>query len=164
MKYSIRAHGMGYRLMRYDEPASRSDPSNAEIEFWFRIQELEEENAAFRKQQKKKKKKKKKRAEKESQEVLSLLTVTINIGNSDNRLSQQEWSEYVNEVHTIVEVMSSEVHFAGGSDCVASRQNACFVATVRADKYPKLEQWITGIRGKFRQEAAAITTGQVRFI
>lgn len=40
-------------------------------------------------------------------------TVTIQIGNSDNRLTQVEWSEYVEKVNNLVRDCAYAVHFNG---------------------------------------------------
>ena len=42
MKYTIRENQGYYSLWRYNKPAVRSLPNNVELEFWMRIQELEE--------------------------------------------------------------------------------------------------------------------------
>lgn len=42
MKYTIKQTSEGpHVLMRYDEPAANPRPNNAELEFWFRIEELQ---------------------------------------------------------------------------------------------------------------------------
>jgi hypothetical protein len=42
MKYTIKQTQDGsHVLMRHDEPAAKSQPNNAELEFWFRIEELQ---------------------------------------------------------------------------------------------------------------------------
>lgn len=42
MKYTIRENqDKTYTLLRHGEPASKPIPNNAELEFWFRIEELE---------------------------------------------------------------------------------------------------------------------------
>ena len=46
MKYTIRENkDRTHTLLRYGEPAANPIPNNAELEFWFRIEELEKELA-----------------------------------------------------------------------------------------------------------------------
>jgi len=93
-----------------------------------------------------------------------MLTVTISIGNSDDRLPQKEWSEYVREVRDCVNEVAEEVHLDGGSNYDSPRQNACFVLTIQEYMYADLQKYVTDIRKKFSQDSVAITAGKVKFI
>jgi len=89
-------------------------------------------------------------------------TVVIQIGNSDDKLSQLEWSEYVREVKISLENYSDEIHFSGGPDVSVAWQNYCFVVTT---KYPKsLEADLIEIRKEYRQDSIAIVVSDTRFI
>lgn len=47
MKYTMKQNENGnYVLLRYGKPAINQVPNNAELEFWLRIEELEEEVAS----------------------------------------------------------------------------------------------------------------------
>lgn len=54
-------------------------------------------------------------------------TITIQIGNSDNKLSQMEWSAFIKDVVEVVESLASVVHFYGTSLGDAPWQNAAWV-------------------------------------
>jgi hypothetical protein len=54
MKYTIKENKDGtHTLLRYGDLATRQRPNNAELEFWFRIQELEAEVKKLKATQKK---------------------------------------------------------------------------------------------------------------
>lgn len=57
-------------------------------------------------------------------------TITLQIGNSDNKLTQQEWSKFVNDIdYYLINTMSHyiKVHFSGGSNNSSPFQNFCWV-------------------------------------
>lgn len=66
-------------------------------------------------------------------------TVAILIGNSDNKLSQVDYSAFAADLNKIVETFTECTHFKGGSDWHAPRQNACWVCDVAAAVIPKPE-------------------------
>lgn len=91
-------------------------------------------------------------------------TVVIQIGNSDNKLSQVEWSQFVSYVRDAIGEHSEHIHFDGGSRHDAPWQNACFVSEVSNEKMERLMNDIHLHRAMFRQDSVAITTGETTFI
>lgn len=91
-------------------------------------------------------------------------TVTVQIGNSDNKLSQVEWSRYISSVSDVVGDYSIQVHFSGGSSYDMPWQNACFVAEVAPGMIESLQSHLTEIRKQFGQDSIAITFGDTSFI
>ena len=89
-------------------------------------------------------------------------TLTIQIGNSDNKLTQVRWSEYVAEVRDLVEFHSEEVHFSGGSENWQPWQNVSWVVVVNEDVHLLSDLSIT--RKKYNQDSVAITKGQTEFV
>ena len=65
-------------------------------------------------------------------------TVTIQIGNSDDKLTQKQWANFVNEVRSLI-VQTGETHFDGGSRNDARWQNFCWVVAVPLDHLEKLK-------------------------
>ena len=88
-------------------------------------------------------------------------TVVIQIGNSDDRLTQSEWAKFVNDMNHIVENHADEIHFFGGSSNWENRQNACWIFT--SDVVPELLQNIKPIRQNYKWESVAVTRGCTQF-
>ena len=86
-------------------------------------------------------------------------TLTVQIGNSDNKLSQQEWAHFVAAVRKIIGDWSCRIHFQGGSDWDAPWQNACWVCEVDHTGKDELIKRLSNCRKTFRQESIALTWG-----
>ena len=91
-------------------------------------------------------------------------TATIQIGNSDNKLTQGEWANFVAEVAQVISEFTFRIHFSGGSDWDAPWQNACWVCEVHDDKVARLKEWLGVRRRNYRQESVAITFGTTEFV
>lgn len=96
------------------------------------------------------------------------MTVTIQIGNSDNKLTQAEWSDFVKLVGDYlaryVEDRAAEIHFFASSAGHAPWQNAAWVVAITAEHEAALRADIGIARRKFRQDSAAWTTGETSFV
>ena len=92
------------------------------------------------------------------------LTVVIQIGNTDGKLSQNEWAEFAFCMRQIVKENVSCVHFHGGSDWDAPWQNACWVCEISKDQIEKLKDEVSGCRKVWSQTSAAFTTGYTEMI
>ncbi len=88
----------------------------------------------------------------------------ILIGNTDNRLIQQEWASFVDDVRRCVERHALEVHFSGTSPGDSRRQNACFVASMESSAQEPLSKQLESLRVKYRQEGIAMVVGQTQYI
>ncbi len=93
-----------------------------------------------------------------------MATVVIQIGNSDDKLSQAEWSEFVSYVRDAVVQYSSRIHFEGGSRIDAPWQNVCFVSEVSPSNHVRLLDHLSRIRSEYRQESVAVTVGETEFV
>lgn len=91
-----------------------------------------------------------------------MITVTIQIGNTDDKLSQAQWSRFVDEVRHWLERRSEQIHFAGCSPGGMPWQNACFVAEV--DNQMMLRSQLRHFAAKYGQESIALTIGRTEFI
>lgn len=92
----------------------------------------------------------------------SLKTITLQIGNSDDKLSQEEWSSFHAAINTVVSELALRIHFAGTAPAAAPRQNACWVFEIEDSS--GLRSRVTRIREDFRQRSAAWTEGETDFI
>lgn len=91
-------------------------------------------------------------------------TVTVQIGNSDNKLSQEKWSAFTHDVRRIVESFSQAMHFSGGSSVFDPWQNTCFVFLCDKDDLRYLREALTVVRKRYSQDSVAVTVGDTEFI
>jgi hypothetical protein len=91
-------------------------------------------------------------------------TVVIQIGNTDDKLSQPEWASFYSQVDRLVEAVAGQVHFVGASDATRPWQNACWVAEITPDEASTLERSLEPIRVRYRQDSIAVTYGETRFL
>lgn len=90
------------------------------------------------------------------------MTVTIQIGNTDNKLTQQEWSQFVLEMREIIHQHLGTVHFFGGSATYEPWQNVCWV--VEASALEEFRKEATALRQKYKQDSVAFTIGNTEFV
>ncbi len=95
-------------------------------------------------------------------------TITLQIGNTDNKLSQREWASFCNAVHRAityhtVDVIDS-IHFSAPSVGWADWQNAAWVFSCHDSEIDALKERITEIRKDYKQDSAAWTEGNTSFI
>jgi hypothetical protein len=97
-------------------------------------------------------------------------TITLQIGNSDDKLTQAEWAEFVDAIDDAINRMvgglPGELHFSGGSANCAKWQNYCWVFTMTKDPTitSEFKRAISGIRIVCRQKSVAWTEGETSFI
>lgn len=106
-----------------------------------------------------------------------MTTFVVQIGNSDDKLSQARWSRFISMTRNLVETMADEVHFVGTSFSNSPYQNACLVFTISPDgvapadvlrehdkRLEVLERALAGLAYQFDQDSIALTPGITRFI
>jgi hypothetical protein len=91
-------------------------------------------------------------------------TIVVQIGNSDNKLPQAEWAEFVRRVDGTIREHAQAVHFFGGTENWAAWQRVCWVFDCEQSRLADLKNLVTSARKKFRQDAAAFTEGETEFI
>ena len=94
-------------------------------------------------------------------------TITIQIGNSDDKLTQREWSNYVREMGDRVARYGGQIHFSGSSSPCAPWQNCCWVLEVARDATTSVETLraqVASVGKLFRQESVAFTVGETEFV
>lgn len=88
----------------------------------------------------------------------------IQIGNSDNKLTQREWSSFCKEIDSIVS-NTIPVHFSGHSLPDKPWQNACWVGEYTdEDDIQKMLNRIKLCRESYRQDSVAVTFGKTKLI
>lgn len=92
------------------------------------------------------------------------MTITIGIGNSDDKLSQTNWSWYIQDVDLTVGKYAEAVRFFGMSQGDESWQNACWVINIRESQAQQLKGELSTIARKYKQDALAWTEGVTELI
>jgi hypothetical protein len=92
------------------------------------------------------------------------ITIAVLIGNSDNKLTQSEWSQFCSQTRDCIEDISNEIFFSGGSEWDAPWQNACWTISVDSGNLDLLKQRLTTIRKEFKQDYVALLCGSTIFI
>lgn len=92
------------------------------------------------------------------------MTACIQIGNTDDKLTQKSWSWFVADMKEAIERIASEVHFFGGSETYAPWQNACWVVEFDVAEEDRLVEEIAVIRDRWNQTSVAMLCGKVQLI
>lgn len=92
--------------------------------------------------------------------------VTIIIGNSDNKLSQLEWSIFVDKVEAAIADFHGVPQFSGGSGCAKPWQNFCWVFLLEDDVliFDSFKRQLCDIRTKYQQDSIAWIDGETLFL
>jgi hypothetical protein len=93
-----------------------------------------------------------------------MVTVVVQIGNSDDKLSQAQWSKFTSWVRNTLNAYSKQIHFDGGSRFDAVWQNACFVCEVKEEDRSQLMDELKYVREHFKQDSVAVTIGPTEFV
>lgn len=90
--------------------------------------------------------------------------ITVLIGNSDNKLTQGEWSDYCTFTEDAIDRVYDVLHFKGGSSWDSQYQNACWVMKIAENNLEELYSRLTNIRIRYKQDSVAIIEGETKFI
>jgi len=91
-------------------------------------------------------------------------TLIVQIGNSDDKLTQKEWAVYCSEIHSSMNSYCVDIHFNGCSDGSHPWQNMCIVGEVPAGNVGGLKDQLRSIRERWHQDSVAILVGDSEFI
>lgn len=93
-------------------------------------------------------------------------TITIQVGNSDNKLSQSDWHLFVLKIGRILDSWAKNIHFSGGSASDAAWQNYCWVIEIDLNQEFEegLKESLTNCRIEFNQDSLAYTEGKTLFV
>ncbi len=93
-----------------------------------------------------------------------MITVYISIGNSDDKLSQVEWSDFQTEVAYSVRSRAAMVHGEWFSGPRAQWQNACWCIEIAPEEVDQLRFSLALHAKMFRQDSIAWAEAQTTFI
>lgn len=92
-------------------------------------------------------------------------TISIQIGNSDDKLTQRKWHLFCAEMGDAIDTWCAQIHFYGHSYGSAEWQNACWVIDMREDaSIENLKEEIKDIRKRYNQDSVAWIMGQTEMI
>lgn len=98
-------------------------------------------------------------------------TAVICIGNSDDKLTQQEWSEYVSDVDKFVDRWRFNVYFRGFPGSAERWQNACWILDARdlvgepaGMAIDVLRQELGVIAKRYKQDSIALILGDSEMV
>jgi hypothetical protein len=92
-------------------------------------------------------------------------TVYISIGNSDDKLSQVEWSKFVVGISAEVVSLATQTHGAWFSHPAVPWQNACWCVEFASEAQEMTaKETAAEIGRRFGQESVAWATAQTEFI
>ncbi len=92
-------------------------------------------------------------------------TLTLLIGNSDNKLTQKEWNRFCENLSVFAHDIASEVHFEGFSPSNSQWQNAAIVLIPGVDiEESNVIRGLKSLCVKFKQESIAVIVGETKFI
>ena len=95
---------------------------------------------------------------------MNSVSITIQAGNTDNKLTQQEWSKFVRRISEVLGCYELARHFFGGPETWAYYQNACWVCEVAPSRLDELKLALTSVRQLYQQEAICLITGQAEML
>ncbi len=93
-----------------------------------------------------------------------MLQVSILIGNTDNKLAQHRWAEFVAETQSHIERFATKIYFFGGPPNYESQQNACWVIDVGEERLDALKGDLRRTRSRFDQDSVALLVSHTEFV
>lgn len=91
-------------------------------------------------------------------------TVVIQIGNSDDKLNQRDWSAFVKCVQLVVNKHVDQIHFEGASASVAPWQNCCWVLSVDKSNIDILREQLVSACYLYRQDSLTWLAGDIELV
>ena len=88
------------------------------------------------------------------------MTGSVLIGNSDNKLTQEEWSLFCFDVERIVQAYATEIYFNGGSQFNSKFQNYCIVFKYEVEDEASIERRLVKIKEVYKQDFIALAKGE----
>jgi hypothetical protein len=94
------------------------------------------------------------------------VTVYATIGNSDDKLTQKQWSSFCQQLHDAFFISYGGVNIHGMwfSSPASEYQNACVCAEVRTDSLDDLRTRLKKLALGFGQDSIAFVVGNTEFL
>lgn len=94
------------------------------------------------------------------------MIVYVSIGNSDDKLTQKEWTQFIVAILARIKPLATATHGEWFSAPQAPWQNACWCFEFPADPavLAEIREVLAEIREEFRQDSIAFATAETEFI
>lgn len=93
------------------------------------------------------------------------MTIYVSIGNSDDKLTQREWSDFFEEVVTLACGYASEIHGTWASASDGPYQNACVAFDVtHPANVEVMKRELSRLAAKYRQDSIAWAEAETEFL
>lgn len=93
-----------------------------------------------------------------------MTTVHAAIGNSDDKLSQTRWSEYVYDFRKVMTDLSTSVHGVWYSAPDQPFQNCCVAVMVNQATMPILRERLADLRKRYDQDSIALNVSDTELV
>lgn len=90
--------------------------------------------------------------------------LVVIIGNSDNKLTQQEWSEFVYKLKELVDRYSIQTYFFGAPGNYDPWQNVAWSFKIRISRIDAFKSALVFLREKYKQESVAFMESKFNLI
>lgn len=94
-------------------------------------------------------------------------TLSIQIGNTDNKLTQKEWAFFILDIQKILSdtrYVGMQIHFAGGSSPEKVWQNYCFIVECDSSHIDDIRSKLSFVKTLYKQDSIALTVGKTEFV
>lgn len=93
-----------------------------------------------------------------------MITAYISIGNSDDKLTQADWSAFYREINLAIRDVASAVHGQWVSEPASAWQNACWCAVINDFDVAALKHKLSEIAGFYIQDTVAWAEATTEFL
>ena len=91
-------------------------------------------------------------------------TFTVLLGNSDDKLTQKQWAEFVENTLHWIKKFCTEIYFSGGSPANTPWQNYSIVFSIEENKVVWVKDNLIELRKKYNQDSIAWIEGDIKLI
>lgn len=91
-------------------------------------------------------------------------SVVVGIGNTDDKLSQKEWSRFIGDVSNFIDAYATQIHFHGYSCGAATWQNTAWYFDIADKGIKPLKKLLASAAFEYRQDSIAWLEGETEFI
>jgi len=91
-------------------------------------------------------------------------TVTVQIGNSDDKLTQSQWHHFVTSITARINADAHEIHFHACSNGSDPWQNSAWIFDISPVNIENLKDFLSRKCRNFNQDSITWTQGETEFI
>lgn len=92
------------------------------------------------------------------------MLISVQAGNSDNKLTQQDWAAFVRSLDRILVAYERDRHFFGGPPTHAPWQNVCWVCDIDELRLVGLLRDLKFCREQHQQDSVCVLAGAPVFV